>query len=920
MQPPSKNLRALHTLSRADYPLPETPKACALTEPARPFDRGALIAALSRSATSDDRSAWKKTLSWEPRAWFNVGAAMTDQEARFWLRALTHPLRFAESSGPHCLDDVMQVFDVDAAIQRATAVAWLQEWYELLDPYAPEPEVDLSARLLEQLFDPVEAMKILLEVAPNRDNAWYYWEPEPYYAALPLPRSAEQSERMRAIARAEIARLPESASAFTASLELMIRYNIPDELPALLGVDRMRQLAHSQRHHESPTSERIRALIWALDLDTQRRCLRATSWIIYPRALAGMIAHGDKSTIAFALDLLVAEIHARGYMNLACALRTPSLITPMLTWRDDPKLRVRALAWIESNLPQVIEAALALALAPHKPDHALALDWLLDTYSTTRRDAIDRLARATLSADRAQRVIALLRTSHATPAHAPALDEELALLAELEPWASACPDWIDLEELGALYTASSGAALSRAHRRGLVGYLARDARRHLPNSAPSRAIYALDPTSRARWASALLDQWDDSRETPIRHTWQIHAQARLGDDSTPDTLLAQATRWMQTNHIELVRATLRTLRKLGTDHALHTIFTLSNQTTSTLIKQDALEHLDDVAGRVGTSREGLLDIVVSTCGLSPHATRTFDYGGRTFTAFINEALEVRLIDDVKKRPIKNLPKPSKKDDPVLAITSRRAYARFKKDFEGARALQSRNLEDAMRHGRTWTAAAWSQQLIQHPISRLIATRLLWAAQQPGAPMTLFRVDEQGHLLGDDDEHPLTLSDEHTISLPHPLDLATAQLEIWGQVMGDYEIIPPFEQLDRLIVTLAPGDFSDDELTSYKDRTLRRNSIEALVATGRWRVRSTRYGGAHELIHEFPDGEHVLSLIPDGKLERRRHGDIITKIAQLRVTHRIEQRWPYRNPNAKEIPIKQMSEALRDLERELARYA
>ena len=917
MRPSSKNPRALHDLERSDYPRHEAPAAAILTEPARAFERDVLVASLSESATIDDRSAWKKTLSWEPRAWFNVGAAMTDQEARFWLRALTHPLRFAESSGPHCLDEVMQVFDVDAEIPRVTVVAWLRAWYDLLDPYAPEPEVDLTARLLEQLFDPVEAMKILLEVAPNRDNAWYYWEPEPYYAALPLPRSVEQSERMRALARAELARLPDSSSAFTASLELMRRYDIPSELPALLGVDRMRKLARPQRHHESPTSERIRALLWALDLDTQRRCLRSTSWVIYPRSLAGMIVHGDAETLEFALGVLSEDIYARGYMDLACALRTPSIVTPMLAWRLYPKLRERALTWIEANLHLVIETSLALALAPHKPDHAIALSWLRDAYNTTHRAEIDEVTAASLPAHKARHVTALLDAPRPATTRESAHAKELAILDELSRWADSCPDWVDVDALGALKTAGSGADLSREHVRGMLACLAGSSYPH--GFAISRVLPTLDHTSRARWARALLQQWDDSRDIPKRYTWQFDTQARFGDARTIDALLTEATLLVKTNHTALTLAALRALRSIGTNDALYAIFLIAHRSTSSAIKNDAFDRLNNVSFRLGTSREGLLDLVLSTCGLSPQATRTFDYGGRTFTAFINDALEVRLTDDLKKRPIKNLPKPSKKDDLLLATESRRAYSSFKQELEEAKLLQLRNLEDAMRDGRRWTAEDWSKQLITHPISRIIARRLLWAAHKPNTPTTLFRVDEQGHLLCDDDEAQLLLEPEHTISIPHPLDLTTAQREQWGKLMGDYEIIPPFEQLDRLIVTLASSDFDDNELTRYEGRELRYRSIEALIATGRWRVRPTRYGGAHELIHEPHDGEHIIALIPDGALDRRRNSENISKIDKLYIGYKVYRGWAYRGTHVRDVPVKQLSEALRDIELELARY-
>jgi hypothetical protein len=50
----------------------------------------------------------------------------------------------------------------------------------------------------------------------------------------------------------------------------------------------------------------------------------------------------------------------------------------------------------------------------------------------------------------------------------------------------------------------------------------------------------------------------------------------------------------------------------------------------------------------------------------------------------------------------------------------------------------------------------------------------------------------------------------------PIHLADAQNQAWGEILGDYEIVPPFEQLGRPIYGLEPGEENATVLNRRKD--------------------------------------------------------------------------------------------------------
>ena len=50
---------------------------------------------------------------------------------------------------------------------------------------------------------------------------------------------------------------------------------------------------------------------------------------------------------------------------------------------------------------------------------------------------------------------------------------------------------------------------------------------------------------------------------------------------------------------------------------------------------------------------------------------------------------------------------------------------------------------------------------------------------------------------------------------HPLHLNDAQKSAWGEIFGDYEIVPPFPQLGRSIHRLEKDELNATELTRYE---------------------------------------------------------------------------------------------------------
>jgi hypothetical protein len=100
---------------------------------------------------------------------------------------------------------------------------------------------------------------------------------------------------------------------------------------------------------------------------------------------------------------------------------------------------------------------------------------------------------------------------------------------------------------------------------------------------------------------------------------------------------------------------------------------------------------------------------------------------------------------------------------------------------------------------------WRGLYLAHPLLRPFTQRLVWGWRDVAGKLhhTFRALDDAS--LTDVLDNAVTLPDEGSISLVHPLDLSDESRAAWLQHLVDYEIAPPFPQLDRPVVRVKPED-------------------------------------------------------------------------------------------------------------------
>lgn len=149
-----------------------------------------------------------------------------------------------------------------------------------------------------------------------------------------------------------------------------------------------------------------------------------------------------------------------------------------------------------------------------------------------------------------------------------------------------------------------------------------------------------------------------------------------------------------------------------------------------------------------------------------------------------------LVRDEDGKLRNDLPKPAGKDDAKKANAAVADWKLLKKQIREVGKIQAQRLEQAMVIGRTWPVDQFETLLVRHPLMTNLIRLLVWGGlDDKGELLATFRVTEEQEYADDRDE-PLTLAKAKALCIVHPLHLSEQQKGRWGEIFGDYEIIPP----------------------------------------------------------------------------------------------------------------------------------
>jgi predicted DNA-binding WGR domain protein len=352
------------------------------------------------------------------------------------------------------------------------------------------------------------------------------------------------------------------------------------------------------------------------------------------------------------------------------------------------------------------------------------------------------------------------------------------------------------------------------------------------------------------FAWRLFEQWL-AAGAPVKEKWAIFTIGHLSGDASVLKLTPLVRAWPGENQHGRAVLGLECLRAVGTDTALMQLNGIAQKLKFQGLKAKAQEFMEAIAKDKGLTREELEDRVVPDLDLDERGTRVLDFGPRQFSVVLGPDL-APLVRDEDGKVKSDLPKPGAKDDPEKAAAAVETWKLLKKQLREVLKIQAPRLEQAMVTGRRWPVEQFQALLVRHPLMTNLARRLLWGGYDAkGKLNTLFRVTEDQELVGADDK-PCALKGVASVGIVHPLHLTEEQRSAWGQVFGDYEIIPPFPQLGRPVFAPEPVEAKAKAITRLAKTKLHPMSVRGTLEKLGWtRGSASDHGVIQEFTKHFP---------------------------------------------------------------------
>ena len=434
-------------------------------------------------------------------------------------------------------------------------------------------------------------------------------------------------------------------------------------------------------------------------------------------------------------------------------------------------------------------------IAGSSPEAVAALEEVLDT------EEVDDVRDVAL-----RELAALDRQAGRTPSKADVLAriDKAEARGRLDP--AALPDWLDATNLPAA-TWSDGGTLTE---REVVYLLHRQSRaKEIVADLEAAPMYALLGDTTELGEAVLLRFLGSKAEAKDR--WALALAGLLGDDRVVQPLKKATLEWPTQGRGKMAEYAVQALGLIGTDTALSAVDEAARrfETKQKNVGRAAVEALQTAAEARGVSLDELGDGIVPWLGFEG-GPRKIDAGGVPFEVSVGPDLKFRYRNLEKDKVVKSLPKsvdPAIKQELKVAAVTLREVGK----------AQVRRMKNLMVQQRRWPAEAWETLFLRHPILRPLATRLAWAGYESGKPSPVFRPLLDGTLTDTDDE--AVELPTGPIGLAHPLELTEEERAAWGEHLTDYEVTPPFPQLDRPVVAVPEGQEDRRSIETVSGETL-----------------------------------------------------------------------------------------------------
>jgi len=351
-----------------------------------------------------------------------------------------------------------------------------------------------------------------------------------------------------------------------------------------------------------------------------------------------------------------------------------------------------------------------------------------------------------------------------------------------------------------------------------------------PHAMVISAKKECDPKSLGEFAFALFEAWLAASGSS-KEGWAFTALGHLGDDEAARRLAPLIRAWPgESQHARAVTG-LSVLGAIGTDVSLMHLHGIAQKVKFKGLQEKAKLKMDEMAKARGLTADELADRLVPDLGLDQNGSLELDFGSRKFTVGFDEDLKP-FVRDASGARIAELPKPNKSDDAAKGAEASERWKTLKKDAKAIASLQITRLELAMCAMRRWKGEDFQTLIVDHPLLVHLARRLVWGIFEGGKLGKTMRVAEDRTFVSADDEE-VKLPKGAIIGLCHRMEMDEKTLGAWGDHLGRYEMLQPFDQIGRELFLIDAKEKKSASLERTKGMNVKTGKVLGLEVRG-WR--------------------------------------------------------------------------------------
>ena len=270
------------------------------------------------------------------------------------------------------------------------------------------------------------------------------------------------------------------------------------------------------------------------------------------------------------------------------------------------------------------------------------------------------------------------------------------------------------------------------------------------------------------------------------------------------------------------------------------------------VKFGAAQKEIEKAFNASAAREGLPCVEIEELAVPSYGLAEVGHLRETFGEYEAELLvdgsAVTLHWHKDGKPLKTVPAEVKKNHAeefkVLQATV--------KEMSAMLPAQRERIDTLFLAQKTWPLAVWKERYLNHPLVGAIGRRLIWSFSTKGKEVAGIWADGLAGAAG----KPLTLKDDATVSLWHPIGHSTDEVRAWRDFLERREIVQPFKQAHREVYLLTDAE---RRIGAYSNRfaahILRQHQFHALCAARGWKDKlrlmvDDTYPPAHRLLPQW----------------------------------------------------------------------